>query len=117
MGVAGIAGIAGRERKVAQCGICIAPENSTFRRQLATAYAMPGRKDEAEPAVGEFLRLEPDHTLAERDGLVTVRAARCLTTTATASGESQFYPWIDSGRTSPAQPNLIDERIFAMCIK
>ena len=51
--------------EAAQRGIRLAPQNPTFRRQLAAAYAMQDRMDEATAALVEFQRLEPHHTLAD----------------------------------------------------
>ncbi len=51
--------------KTALQGIRVAPNNPTFRRQLAAALAHLGRLDEAREAVSEYLRLEPDHTIAD----------------------------------------------------
>ena len=62
--------------KVAQRGIRIAPDNPTLRRQLAAAYAMLDRKEEARAAMGEYLRLEPNHTIADSSASSQRRAKR-----------------------------------------
>ena len=49
----------------ARQAIRMAPDNPTFRRQLAACYAMLDRMDEARAALEEYLRLEPSHTLAD----------------------------------------------------
>ncbi len=49
----------------AQKSIRIAPNNPTFRRQLAAAYAWLDRPAEARQAVADYLQLEPSHTLAD----------------------------------------------------
>ncbi len=49
----------------AQRAIGLAPQNPTFRRQLASALAWAGRLDEARTAVGAYLVLEPEHTTAD----------------------------------------------------
>ena len=51
--------------KTAQQAIRVAPQNPTFRRQLASCLAMQGRMDGARAALGKYLRLEPNHTLAD----------------------------------------------------
>ena len=51
--------------QIAQQAIRIAPNNPTFRRQLAAAYAMLDRMDEARAALHEYLRLEPNHTISD----------------------------------------------------
>jgi adenylate cyclase len=56
---------------VAQRAIRIAPNNPTFRRQLASSLALLGRMDEARVAVQEYLRLEPDHTIADASKVPT----------------------------------------------
>ena len=50
---------------VAQKAIRLAPNNPTFRRQLASACALSGRMDEARAALKDYLRLEPNHTIAD----------------------------------------------------
>lgn len=50
---------------VAQRAIRLAPKNPTFRRQLASAYALSACMEEAEAAVEEYLRLEPNHTIVD----------------------------------------------------
>ncbi len=45
--------------------IRLAPTNPTYRRQLAASYAMMDRIDEAQAAIKEYLRLEPNHTVAD----------------------------------------------------
>jgi adenylate cyclase len=57
--------------KVAQRGIRVAPDNPTLRRQLAAAYAMLDRMEEARAAMGEYLRLEPNHTIADASRVPT----------------------------------------------
>jgi adenylate cyclase len=49
----------------AQEGIRLAPQNPSYRRQLAAALAMLGRRDDAKASLAEYLRLEPKHTLAD----------------------------------------------------
>ena len=51
--------------ETARRAIRIAPDNPTFRRQLASASAMLGRLDDAREAITEYRRLEPDHTIAD----------------------------------------------------
>jgi TolB-like protein len=51
--------------KTAQQAIRLAPNNPTYRRQLAASYAMMDRIDEAQAAIQEYLRLEPNHTIAD----------------------------------------------------
>ncbi len=51
--------------KTAQQAIRLAPNNPTYRRQLAASYAMMDRIDEAQAAIQEYLRLEPNHTVAD----------------------------------------------------
>ncbi len=51
--------------KTAQQAIRLAPTNPTYRRQLAASYAMMDRIDEAQAAIQEYLRLEPNHTVAD----------------------------------------------------
>ncbi len=51
--------------KTAQQAIRLAPNNPSFRRQLAASYAMMDRIDEAQAALQEYLRLEPNHTIAD----------------------------------------------------
>jgi TolB-like protein len=51
--------------KTAKKAIRLAPNNPTYRRQLATSYAMMNRIDEAQAALQEYLRLEPNHTIAD----------------------------------------------------
>jgi TolB-like protein/Tfp pilus assembly protein PilF len=51
--------------KTAQKAIRLAPTNPTYRRQLAASYAMMDRIDEAQAAIQEYLRLEPNHTVAD----------------------------------------------------
>jgi len=50
---------------VAKRGIRLAPNNPTFRRQLAAAYAHLGRITEAQAAIQDYVRLEPNHTIAD----------------------------------------------------
>ncbi|MEP3275721.1 MAG: adenylate/guanylate cyclase domain-containing protein [Stappiaceae bacterium] len=50
---------------VAERAIRIAPNNPTFRRQLASAHAHLGQLDQARAAMAEYLRLEPGHTIAD----------------------------------------------------
>ena len=60
--------IAGRYEeavKAAQHAIQLAPNNPTYRRQLAASYAMLDRIDEARAALHEYLRLEPNHTITD----------------------------------------------------
>jgi tetratricopeptide (TPR) repeat protein len=60
--------IAGRYEEAveaAQHAIQLAPNNPTYRRQLAASYAMLDRNDEAQAALREYLRLEPNHTIAD----------------------------------------------------
>ena len=54
-----------------QSAIRLAPDNPTFRRQHAAGLAMVGRMDEARTALGEYRRLEPDHTLADASKVPT----------------------------------------------
>ena len=49
----------------AQRAMGLAPQNPTFRRQLASALAWGGRMDEARVAVRAYLELEPEHTTAD----------------------------------------------------
>ncbi len=49
----------------AQKAIRVAPQNPTYRRQLASCYALLGRMDDARGALRDYLRLEPDHTIAD----------------------------------------------------
>ncbi len=42
-----------------------APDNPTFRRQLAAALSLQGRPDEAAEAIRAYRRLEPNHTTAD----------------------------------------------------
>jgi len=49
----------------AQKAIRLAPNNPTFRRQLASSCALSGRMDEARAALKDYLRLEPNHTIAD----------------------------------------------------
>ncbi len=51
--------------KTAQQAIRLAPNNPTYRRQLAASYGMMDRIDEAQAAIQEYLRLEPNHTVAD----------------------------------------------------
>ena len=51
--------------RIALQGLRTAPDNPTLRRQLAAAYAMLGRMDEAREAIAEYLLIEPDHTVAD----------------------------------------------------
>ena len=51
--------------KTAQQAIRLAPNNPTYRRQLAAIYGMMDRIDEAQAAIQEYLRLEPNHTVAD----------------------------------------------------
>jgi adenylate cyclase len=51
--------------KAALRGLRTAPDNPTLRRQLAAAYAMLDRMDEAKAALDEYLRIEPNHTIAD----------------------------------------------------
>ncbi len=44
---------------VARQGVRIAPENPTYRRQVAVACAMLGRTDDCREAVSEYLRISP----------------------------------------------------------
>lgn len=44
---------------VAREGVRIAPENPTYRRQVAVACAMLGRTDDCRDAVSEYLRISP----------------------------------------------------------
>ncbi len=55
----------GEAVSVAQRAIRIGPNNPSFRRQLASAYALHGRLDDAREALAEYLRLVPDHTIAD----------------------------------------------------
>jgi len=55
----------------ARRAIRIAPNNPTFRRQLASSLALQGRMDEARAAVADYLRLEPDHTTADASKVPT----------------------------------------------
>ncbi len=57
--------------KIAQQAISIAPNNPTFRRQLASAYAMLDRMADAREALKEYLRLEPSHTIADASKVPT----------------------------------------------
>lgn len=49
----------------ARRAIQLAPDNPTFRRQLAAAYANLGRMEEARDAVADYLRIAPGHTLED----------------------------------------------------
>jgi TolB-like protein len=51
--------------KTAQQAIRLAPNNPIYRRQLAAIYGMMDRIDEAQAAIQEYLRLEPNHTVAD----------------------------------------------------
>jgi TolB-like protein len=51
--------------KTAIQAIRLAPNNPTYRRQLAVIYAMMDRIDEAQAAIKEYLRLAPNHTVAD----------------------------------------------------
>ena len=51
--------------KTAQQAIRLAPNNPTYRRQLAASYAMLGQNNQAQAAMQEYLRLEPNHTIAD----------------------------------------------------
>ncbi len=55
----------------ARRAIRIAPNNPTFRRQLASALALQGRLDDAREALAQYLRLEPDHTIADASRIPT----------------------------------------------
>jgi tetratricopeptide (TPR) repeat protein len=55
----------------ARRAIRIAPNNPTFRRQLASALALQGRLDDAREALAQYLRLEPDHTIADASKVPT----------------------------------------------
>jgi TolB-like protein/Tfp pilus assembly protein PilF len=57
--------------ETARRAIRIAPNNPTFRRQLASSLALQGRMDEARAAVSDYLRLEPDHTTADASKVPT----------------------------------------------
>ncbi len=48
---------------VALRAIRIAPNNPTFRRQLAVAYALLGRREDSRDALDQYLELEPDAKL------------------------------------------------------
>lgn len=48
--------------EVARQAVRLAPENPTFRRQLAVAYRMLGRDEESRREVAEYLRIEPGAT-------------------------------------------------------
>ncbi len=61
----------GEAVKIAQQAISIAPNNPTFRRQLASAYAMLDRMADAREAVKEYLRLEPNHIIADASKVPT----------------------------------------------
>jgi adenylate cyclase len=43
----------------------LAPDNPTAHRQLASCYGMMGRIDDAKEALKGYLRLEPNHTVAD----------------------------------------------------
>jgi hypothetical protein len=43
----------------------LAPDNPTFRRQLAAALYWQGREEEARAAVADYLRIAPHHTTAD----------------------------------------------------
>jgi adenylate cyclase len=49
----------------AKQAIRLAPQNPTFRRQLASALAWLGRIEEARSAVEDYLALEPTHTIKD----------------------------------------------------
>jgi adenylate cyclase len=49
----------------AKQAIRLAPQNPTFRRQLASALAWLGRIEEAHSAVEDYLALEPTHTIED----------------------------------------------------
>ena len=57
--------------EAAQQAIRIAPQNPTFRRQLASCYALQGRMEEARVALRDYLRLEPNHTIADASKVPT----------------------------------------------
>jgi TolB-like protein/Tfp pilus assembly protein PilF len=57
--------------KTAQQAIRLAPNNPTYRRQLAASYGMMDRIDEAQAAIQEYLRLEPNHTVADSKKIPT----------------------------------------------
>jgi TolB-like protein/tetratricopeptide (TPR) repeat protein len=50
---------------VARQAIRLGPNNPSFRRQLTSALALHGRLDDAREALAEYLRLVPDHTIAD----------------------------------------------------
>ncbi len=51
--------------ETARRGIRLAPQNPTFRRQLASALWWLGREDEARRAVKDYLGIAPSHTTAD----------------------------------------------------
>ncbi len=51
--------------ETARRGIRLAPQNPTFRRQLASALWWLGREDEARCAVKDYLGIAPGHTTAD----------------------------------------------------
>ncbi len=56
----------------AQRAIRLVPDNPTFRRQLASAYARQGCLDEARRALQDYRWLEPDHTIADASKVSTM---------------------------------------------
>jgi adenylate cyclase len=54
-------------------GIRLAPQNPTYRRQLAASLAMEGQLDDAKAAIAKYLELEPSHTLADAAKVPTRR--------------------------------------------
>ena len=62
----------------AKQAIRLAPQNPTFRRQLASALAWLGRMEEAQAAVEDYLALEPTHTTKDA-GMVPSNVPEHLT--------------------------------------
>jgi adenylate cyclase len=54
-------------------GIRLAPQNPTYRRQLAASLAMEGKLDEAKASIATYLELEPNHTMADAAKVPTRR--------------------------------------------
>lgn len=56
----------------ARRAIRLVPDNPTFRRQLASAYARLGCLDDARRALKDYLWLEPTHTIADASKVSTM---------------------------------------------